>query len=966
MSNLRLKTLGGVQVLINEQDITTELPIKIVALLVYLARQNQSKPREHLAELLWPDRTAKQAYGSLRTAISKARPFLGDALNVAHQSIGVDAWLDANQFEALLPTTIGDALKLYHGEFMASFFTNDAREFEDWQIREAESLHEKFIQAVIQHIPTIPPQEAILIARHALGLSPLREDLHRILIQLYHTSGDRAAALKQYQTCCSLMWEEFGLDPDPETKALAAQLEQATTIKAHYRLPTRMHSFIGRRDVLYNAEALIKSNALLTITATGGAGKTRLALELGYRLQDYFHDGVCFVDLSDLTHAEQVVPAITQALGISSDLDYKQMTPFLQNREMLLILDNFEHVLDAANVLAYWMEHVPALTILTTSREPLKLYGEQVFNLQALTLQEACQLFYERVRVIHPDFHRTEAADAEIREICQRLDGLPLAIELAATRARTMSFHEILQGLTHRLSLLKSDLRNLSHRQGALFHTIDWSYALLTPEQQTLFRWLAIFRGGWTQQAVNTISRYAHMLSDLVEKNLIRRAFFGTHRFTMLETLREYAYYQLEKSGELIAAQNAHAQWVLQLSETIMQDIRTTKHEETITRYDNEEENIRVALDYLAEQPDQIETYARIISALGWIWNLRQIAEVPFKHAQYAIQQAGHLPDTLQAHLLVAGGHSADALGYCDLAETWHRQALSIFEACGDELNANYVRFYFSGRMLDEDENQRQLFKLREKVFHTNDEYLLSMINLNLGTTLFHIGNTHDSQIILEEGMEICERNGFRLLIPLYCLNLSDTYNVVGNIKKAFNFLERSYAMTKADGNRFHEAYSLVQLCELCYAVGRMDDLYDYLQIGLQLLNEVHSPLLFVRFHFWRGVIASHHDDMPQLYAAFQKVFHYIAVESINMSSYIINTVLYLAYMLALHEEYADAALLISGADAYTDVTKTTYYSYQQIWRNQALNDTTPSVTSMNVERLIETAQQALEKLLDR
>ncbi len=981
MNKLRLMTLGGVRVLMNGQDITPELPTKIIALLIYMARHKQPKSREYLAELFWGDRTAKQAYGNLRTAISKSKSLLGDALIIGHQEIRVDVWLDANEFEELSqnPFTIHKALDLYLGDFMTSFFTGDAREFEDWQLNEAEKLQEQFIQTCLQAIQQLQiqsrPQDAILLARRAIGLYPLREDIQRALIQLYHSSGDRISALRQYHAYRSLIWEELGVEPDKETQAIFHQLEETPVItrKADYPLPSRMTSFIGRLDDIYQLESLLRANSLVTITATGGAGKTRIALEIAYRLQNVFPDGVCFVDLSEIEHHEHIIPTIARHFRLADESNpLAQVTTYLQNRKMLLILDNFEHVMDGIGIIEHLIREASQLTFLITSREPLKLYGETIFHLQMLSLQESCQLFYERVRAIQHEFHRTEELDAKVKTICQRLDGLPLAIELAATRARTMSIDEILNGLNQCLNLLASDLRNMPRRQRALFSTIDWSYSLLTPEQARLFRWLAVFRGGWTRDTIRFLASDTKELDNLVEKNLIRRVFSGTHRYAMLETIREYAYYQLEKNGELSIAQNAHVQWVLHISEDAMLRLRTPDHATVITQIKEEEENIRIALDYLATQPKQLEIYARIVSACGWVWNFLQIANIPFQHAKRIIDNASLLSPAHHAHVLVAGGHSAHTLGHYELAEEWQQKALAIYESLGDTINANYTRFFLSGRLVDEKKGSEQLSQLRQNALSTQDTFLLSLVNINLGITLLHEGKVAQSLIILEEGLHISETNGYWAMISVYYLNLADAYYAHGEIEKAFKYLERAYAISQSDNTPFTTVICLMDLCELCYAVGYLGEIDNHLQDAEPLIREVQSPTLTVRFYFWKAVMASLNDNIPQFYLAYTHILRHLHTFNTNMSFYILNAVLYLAVVMSKQGKcLEECALLLGGAEAYRASLNISYSPIQEKWCMQILEAFDETIYPQQdkgkllpIDGILKTTQTLLEELV--
>lgn len=981
MTDLKLITFGGVRVLHNERDITAELPTKIIALLIYVARHGKPKPREHLAELFWGDKSAKQAYGSLRTAISKAKPLLGEALQVTHSEIGVSAWLDANQFDGLVanPLRREDGLKLYLGDFMASFFADDAREFEDWQLREAEKLHEQFIQITQLHIQDLQKSnqiaEAILSARRALALSPLREDMQRTLIKLYQQSDDRTSALRQYHHYRNLLWEELGVEPDETTQLLYHQLEQTPIItqRVTYQLPPRTTSFIGRADIIHQVRRFIGENPLVTITAPGGAGKTRLALEIAYRIQDNYRHGVCFIDLSEIAHADHVLPTIAKGLGLPDDNDkLAQVSTYLRNHDLLLILDNFEHVTDATPIVAHWLEHVPEIHLLITSREPLKLYGECVFQLNMLSLQESCQLFYERLRHIHADFQRTEAVDGQVKTICQRLDGLPLAIELAVTRTRTMSISEIATGLNRCLSLLTSDLRNMPRRQRTLLSTIEWSYSLLTPEQASLFRHLAVFRGGWRREAVDYVSVYAHELDALIDKNLIRRTGFGTNRFMMLETIREYAHYQLEKNEELTQAYDNLAKWCNHFAQDSMKRLRTSEQIEMVKQLQEEDHNIRVVLDYLMTQPAQLAIYTQIISGLSWTWNFLQIATLPFHHTQNALKLADQLSPALLADLLVAGGHSAHTLGHYELAETWHQQALDIYEKLGDTININYTRFFMSGRTINEARAQSSLVELRQKAIEAQDDFLLCLVNLNLSMVCLHSGKIDQSKIILEQGLAICERNNYWLIIPVYYMDYASIQYTSGNFDKAFKLLEQAASLSQDNGNIYNEAYALMDLCEVCFAIGYLDDLNHYLRQAEPLIKDLQLPVLYVRQYFWDSVLASMQNNIPQFYRTYQQVLRYLHGSDTNMSHYIINAVLFLSQWMAKRGEAIETcALLISGIDSFTQKHHMVYTHYQKMWRDNALktlDDIDKHIAEkgeqMSINEILQTSQVLLDRLI--
>lgn len=519
------------------------------------------------------------------------------------------------------------------------------------------------------------------------------------------------------------------------------------------------------------------------------------------------------------------------------------------------------------------------------------------------------------------------------------------------------------------LDLLTSDLRNMPRRQRTLFSAIEWSYSLLTPQQATLLRRLAVFRGGWTQEAVHTLSEYADELPALVEKNLVRRAFSGSYRYTMLESIREYAFIQLEKSGELAQAHHAHAQWVCQFAEYAMHQLQTAEHTDMIRQIQEEDDNIYVALDYLASQPDALQIYARIIISMSWIWNFLQIASRPFKHAKHAIAQADKLPEALRAHLLVAGGHHADALGHYDFAEAWQREGLQIFEALGDAVQADYTRFFLSGRTINLTEAIATLSQLRKNAIKRQDDFLLCLVSVNLGVSYVSKGHYEQSKMILEEGLAIAERHGYWLFIPIYYLNLSDAYAAQGDIARSFRLLEQAHAMSRMSGSQYSEAYSLFELCELCYQIGRWDELQSYLRQTEIIVKDLNTPILWVRFYFWRSILATHYEDIPQFYINYSQVLRQIRTDHANLSQYVMNSLLYLAYIMAIKGRHLpECANLLGSVDAYVVSLAVHYRDYQQVWREQLvqlLDDAYPQAYELGKTEDFLTALQTAESLLD-
>lgn len=604
-------------VLLDSKPVTGFESSKVRALLAYLAaEQGHPHTRESLAELLWPNQAAGAALANLRHVLANLRRVLDDHRASPHSLLitaetlqfnaGADAVVDLARFDALTsPKSISsateaacrEAVALYRGPFLQGFTLDDCPAFAEWMAIMREQVDRHLVQILarlvgdsLQHGDFV---EAVEWTRYQVAVEPWNEEAHCQLMALLALSGQRAAALHQFDLCRRLLAEELDVEPQPETLALVEQirlgrvdetvLRGATLIRhqnappppAAHNLPAQHTPFFGRNAELVRiaTELADPHCRLLTLVGPGGVGKTRLAVEVTAGLDGSFPDGIWFVPLHT-TKEESWLPAIVQALQIpaqSSARPWQQIVDFLQGKSLLLILDNFEHLVEQAGRITELLETAPQLKILVTSRVRLNISPEWLIPLEGLEVPplevpmtaaageewqavegySALQLFLHNIRRLKPAFTPT-AADARVAvRICQLLSGIPLAIELAAAWVRILELPVILAQLEQSLDLLATTLRDIPERHRSMRAVFDHSWRLLTPREQSLMRQMAVFRGGCTAAAANAVTGASLAeLSELVDQSWLRVSPLG--RYDLHELVRQYAEKRLLEEHERV------------------------------------------------------------------------------------------------------------------------------------------------------------------------------------------------------------------------------------------------------------------------------------------------------------------------------------------------------------------------------------------------------------------------------
>ncbi len=625
----------------------------------------------------------------------------------------------------------------------------------------------------------------------------------------------------------------------PDYFDLADRPEQATKAsRKRHNLPSPRTSFIGREQpVTEAAELLLRRDVrLLTMTGPGGAGKTRLAIAVVAALADKFIGGTQFVGLASITHPDLVATALAEALDIQKTANRtvpQLIGDQLQNAgPFLLILDNFEQVLSAANLVAEMLEACPSLKVLVTSRSRLHIYGEQEFPVTPLAQNSAMELFAQRAAAVWPDFAMTAENALAVKEICSRVDGLPLAIELAAARTRVLPPRAILDRLQSRLQLLTGGPLDLPERQQALRKTIDWSHDLLNEAERKLFQRLSIFAGGCTLEAAEAVCNTSRDLgidlfeglSSLVDKNLVQRVdrAEAEPRFAMLETIREYAVECLIASGEQSATRRAHAAYCLVLAEEGNPELSAPARTLWLSQCDAEIDNFRAALDWLFQTRD-LDWGFRLCVALFRFWDMREHLAEGRMRLETVLHLAGSNCTRERARTSHFLGAITSAQGDYLAAESFLQQGLSLYEELGDDLGiaASLNALAVSARDRGDYASAQSNFERSLVCWRLlPDRLAIARCLHNLANVVKVRGDYHRALWALREATDIFEELGDRSGAAWSLNQQGDIACAQGDVVTARELYQRAMAAFREAGDPWGSARSLTDVASIDHEQG--------------------------------------------------------------------------------------------------------------------------------------------------
>ena len=622
----------------------------------------------------------------------------------------------------------------------------------------------------------------------------------------------------------------------PAASGLAADFPPLRTMDVHpNNLPVQTTLLVGReREVEEVAELVLSEEVrLLTLIGPGGTGKTRLGLQAAADLLEEFPDGVFFVALATITEPELVASTIARALGVKESAEQSLMESlknYLRDKRLLLVLDNFEQVLEGTPLVGELLGACPKLKVLATSRISLRLYGEQEYPvpplalpdpkvmppLEVLTQYEAVKLFVQRARAVKADFTVTDENAPAVAEICARLDGLPLAIELAAARVKVLTPQKMLDRLSDRLKLLTGGARDLPERQRTLRATMEWSHALLEEGERALFARLSVFAGGRTLEAIEAVCNADGDLpldvldgvESLVDKSLLREeAAGGEPRFVMLETVHEYASENLEQSGEAEVLRRLHARYFFTLVEREKGTFKGGGRPEWFQLLEDEQDNFRAALAWTLES-DEVEFGLRLAAALQPFWARGGHYGEGCSWLEAVLAKHDRASEAARAKALNAIGWLAQWQGDVERASNAAEEGLQLSIEAGIETRVtNHLRLLvgFTAEMQADDyERANELFKESLELSRkAGDEWTTA-------ASLLHLGNVEDEQEnheraveLYEEGIALCRKSGYTVLLADILVNLGYTRLLQGHYERTTALCEEAIALYREQGYRY-------------------------------------------------------------------------------------------------------------------------------------------------------------------
>ncbi|MBC8134574.1 MAG: tetratricopeptide repeat protein [Fibrella sp.] len=883
-SDLAITLFGPMQVLLYNRPLPRLRSRKALWLLALLTlRHGRPVERGWLAGTLWPDVGESQSSASLRAVLSELRSALGGQCarlqSPSRHTISLDlsdAAVDMLAFDAAVASgDLKGAVALYNG-FLLEGCT------EEWVAQERAKREQDCLQA-LQKLAT----DAIAVGDHitgtaywqrAVNLDPLWEAARRGLMEGLDRSGDRNAALHVYREFVGIIQRDDPKSaPAEETTALYRRLRAQAHQQASNpvkttgvsvapvvrgSLPDTLTELIGREDECAEVAAQLRRSRLVTLTGPGGIGKTRLAVAVAGRISGEYRDGAWLVALESLSDPDLVPQTVARVLGVQEETRRplaQTLAESLKGKHLLLVLDNCEHLLQASAELSeHLLRQCAGMRVLATSREALGVTGEMAWAVPPLSVPdpdhlprgqstlvrvlagyEGVQLFVERAQAVQKTFELTVKNASAVARICSRLEGVPLALELAAVRVKAMTAEQIAERLgdhlTGQLGLLTGGSRTVLSRQQTLRATLDWSYILLNDPERLLLHRLSVFAGGWDLPAAEQVcagkgtganiapGQILNLLASLVDKSLVTFAAEQPEgaaeaatggRYRLLEMVRQYASEKLEASGESAAIKDRHTAWFLSLAEETEPHLRGSEPETYLRRLETDYDNFQAALVWSATGTEEPEWGMRLAGALWWFWKIRGRNTEGRQYLNAALERAGG-ETVAQAKAVNAAGALALNQGDYAASQSLHERSLQIYRNLGDRQGVASVLNNLGNLASHQSKLTMARAFLEESLGicrESNDIKGVSKALSNLGNVMRLLGDYASARACHEECLEIRRSLGDKHGVAHGLANLGNVARLQGDHSTSRALLEESLELRRAVGDIEGVAYTLSHL----------------------------------------------------------------------------------------------------------------------------------------------------------
>jgi predicted ATPase/DNA-binding SARP family transcriptional activator/DNA-binding CsgD family transcriptional regulator len=827
--------------------------------------------RDQVLDILWPELGSRAAANNLRQALHAARRAMEPNRVADSRYLGLEdgslalcqrgeLWVDVEVFEAAAatarrsrdPAAYRVAIELYPGELLP-----DDR-YEEWVENRRRELGGTFLSALIDLAGLYGDRgeygRGVETLQRSLSVEPTNEEAHAGLMGHYALSGRQQEALSQYEQLSKVLWENFGTQPcastrrlrdeilagefSPRPTLLAAPLSEGTFDASRHNLPSRRTSFVGRGREMIEVKRTLSMTRLLTLTGMGGSGKTRLALEVARDLVGIYPDGVWLVELAPLSEPELVAQEVASTLGVHEQPGRSYLDSLLDtlgDQQMLLLLDNCEHLVDAATQLTTTLlESCPRIRVLATSRERLGVMGELTWPVPCLSVPgagevpaveelegyESARLFVDRASKRHPDFELTPENARAVARVCTGLEGIPLAIELAAARVGVLSAGQISERLGHLLDLLTRGGRTAGHRHRTLRATLDWSYELLDKPEQALLGSLSTFAGGFTLEAAESVGARGEiqeedvleLLTILVEKSLVvaEESWERGARYRLLEPIGQYAREKLEANEQAEALRSQHAWFFFALAVEAEPELKGPRQTEWLDRLETEHDNLRAALSWALGRESDLGP--RMAGALCLFWYTRGYLSEGTTYLE-AVASSDTVPATVRARALTGLGWIAEPQGDYERARVAYEESLELFRRSSDKRGVANALGDLGSLALDRGDYQQATSLLEESLTLHRElgsrEDIIGILD-SLGVLASAKGDPQRSISFFSEALVLSRGIGNVRRTATSLGNLGITMLVYGDPDRAAVLLDESLASFREIGDNSNIAISLM------------------------------------------------------------------------------------------------------------------------------------------------------------